>query len=36
VEDTKGMLDIVVSYYKSLFVYEDNLDINQVDDFWQD
>jgi hypothetical protein len=34
VEDNKGMLDIVVNYYKDLFCKEPCLDIDLMDDFW--
>jgi hypothetical protein len=34
VEDNKGMMKIVVDYYKSLFGFEENLDINLANDFW--
>jgi hypothetical protein len=36
VEDTKGMLALVVSYYKELFVFYEKLDISLVDDFWHE
>jgi hypothetical protein len=36
VEDNKGMLKIVVDYYKALFGAEDRLDINLADDFWDE
>jgi hypothetical protein len=34
VEDNKGMMKIVVDYYKSLFGFEEKLDINLANDFW--
>jgi hypothetical protein len=34
VDDNKGMLDIAVKYYKTLFCKEPCLDVNIVDDFW--
>jgi hypothetical protein len=35
VEDNKGMLKIVVDYYKNLFGFEKKLDIDLVDNFMQ-
>jgi hypothetical protein len=34
VKDNKGMMKIVVDYYKSLFGAEHRVDINLVGDFW--
>jgi hypothetical protein len=34
VDNNKGMLDIVVNYYKTLFCKEPCLDVDIVDDFW--
>jgi hypothetical protein len=34
VEDNKGMMKIIVDYYKSLFGFEEKLDINLANDFW--
>jgi hypothetical protein len=34
VNDTKGILDIVVHYYKNLFGAESLMDISLSDDFW--
>jgi hypothetical protein len=34
VEDNKGMMKIVVDYYKSLFGFEEKLVINLSNDFW--
>jgi hypothetical protein len=33
-EDTKGMLALAVDYYKSLFGFDEKLDISLADDFW--
>jgi hypothetical protein len=33
VEDNKGMMKIAVDYYKSLFGFEEKLDINLANDF---
>jgi hypothetical protein len=34
VNDTKGIIDIVVHYYKNLFEAESLMDISLSDDFW--
>jgi hypothetical protein len=36
VEDSKGMLKIAVDYYKSLFGFEEKLDMNLANDFWSE
>jgi hypothetical protein len=35
-EDTKGMLALAVDYYKSLFGFDEKLDISLADDFWNE
>jgi plasmid maintenance system killer protein len=36
VTDQKGMMDVVVGYYKNLFAKEDRGDIKLSDDFWDE
>jgi hypothetical protein len=36
VEDTKVMLALAVDYYKSLFGFDEKLDISLADDFWNE
>jgi len=35
VEDQKGMLDIVVAFYKKLFAREERGSVRLANDFWQ-